>query len=264
MKVKSSRYWDRALSLVDGCTHAGSIGCDHCWSMAMNKRFGKWPEKVTPRPDRLDIPLKTKKPTVFALWNDLFHEDVSLGFICDVFDVIDRCSQHTFLILTKRAQRMLTAWDYLGMSDDAPSLNNFQFDNIWSGLTVCNQPELDSKMSYFLRVPGHKWLSIEPMLGPIDLTDYLVNEHLGPDPYESQEEFYQRLNERINAVVVGCETGPHRRPCKLDWIRSIVEQCKTAGVSVFVKQIEINGKVVYELEQFPEDLRVRDLPWRVK
>lgn len=106
MDISNGRYWDKPWSLVDGCTPC-SPGCEHCWSMAMGKRFHKWPEKVTIRPDRLDIPLRTRKPTVFSLWNDLFHEDVPDEFIDRVFDQIWLASQHTFLILTKRPERLV-------------------------------------------------------------------------------------------------------------------------------------------------------------
>jgi protein gp37 len=66
----------------------------------------------------------------------------------------------------------------------------------------------------------------------------------------------------VEFVVVGAETGPKRRHCDIEWIRSIVQQCQAGGVQVFVKQIEINGKVEKDIEKFPEDLQVRDLPWK--
>lgn len=258
--MKSSQYWDKAWSLVDGCTPC-SLGCENCWSMSMNKRFGKWPEKVTPRYDRLELPRKWTKSYVWSVWNDLYHLAVSDGFISEALRVIESCPEDTFLVLTKRVERMAQFMKSVPMS----------LNNLWSGLTVCNQQEADEKIPQLLQVPGHKWLSIEPMLGPIDITMAL-------EEFQAFDPNYNRKPAPINAVVVGCETGPHRRPCKIEWIQSIVDQCKAAGVPCFVKQIEVETmtvtfergvsnpklQVVHELEEFPESLRVRELPWRTK
>jgi protein gp37 len=259
--MNASKYWDKAWSCVDGCTPC-SPGCDNCWSMALNKRFHRWPEKVIPSEDRLNIPLKTRKPTVFALWNDLFHEDVPSDFIYEVFNSL--VGRHTYLLLTKRARRMR---DFFHLTEDYDSKD---WPNVYLGLTVCNQQEVDEKIPIFLQVPGKKFLSIEPMLGPIDL------KNIDPLPGELHDDVFLSLDcltghmkgpddildTKINAVICGCETGPKRRPCQWEWIESIINQCKTAGVPCFVKQVEVGGKIVHELEQFPECLRVRELPWR--
>jgi len=255
-RIRKGMYWDKAWSLVDGCTPC-SPGCENCWSAGIEHRFrsyrngwnpdrltdvdGKFKGIVKARGDRLDIPLKTKKPTVFAVWNDLFHEDVSFEFQTDAWLNMALTHRHTFLVLTKRIEGMKTFVSAWKMSD---------FPHIWSGVTVCNQKEANEKIPQLLQVPGHKWLSIEPMLGPIFLSRDWID---APRYWETGI---------IQGVVVGCETGPHRRPCNIEWSRSIVEQCKAAGVPCFVKQLEINGKVVHELEQFPPDLRVRELAWR--
>ena len=62
-------------------------------------------------------------------------------------------------------------------------------------------------------------------------------------------------------VVVGCESGPNRRPCKIEWVESIVEQCLAANVPVFVKQLDIGGKCVTDIGKFPGHLRIRQVPW---
>ena len=66
---------------------------------------------------------------------------------------------------------------------------------------------------------------------------------------------------RSDLVITGCESGPHRRPCKPEWIESIVAQCRDAGVYCFVKQLEVNGKVSHESQEWPEALRVQEVPW---
>jgi protein gp37 len=128
---------------------------------------------------------------------------------------------------------------------------NVEAPNIYNGLTICNQAETDEKIPQLLKVPGKRWLSIEPMLSAIrpDLKD-------------------------IDFVVVGCETGPKRRPCKLEWVQSLVDQCKAAGVLCYVKQIPVLrmvkgskgtrwiDSVSHNPEEWPESLRVRKTPWQ--
>lgn len=136
------KYWDKAWSLVEGCTPV-SEACDHCWLAGIEHRFGvkkskgiegtisdgtasgyqtKIPSSLTDgrgafngtvriRPDRLNIPLKSRKPTVFAVWSDLFHKKVPSDFITHVMVNIKASRQHAFIILTKRPKYMA---DYLG------------------------------------------------------------------------------------------------------------------------------------------------------
>ena len=254
----TGKYWDRPWSLIDGCTPC-SPGCEHCWSMAMGKRFKKWPDRVTVRPDRLDIPLKTRKPTVFSVWTDLFHEDVRTSFIAAAFNEICRTHlrDHTFLILTKRAERMKnTMIDFFEKIDFATV-----FDCCWLGVTVCNQAEADEKIPILLQTPAaHRWVSIEPMLGEIDLTKikwarigidpesykrygvpvpteaWSLNNVLISQPAIKTDNLYCPERIGLNAVILGGETGPGARPMHPDWVRSVRDQCKAAGVPFFFKQ----------------------------
>lgn len=116
-------YWGRAWSLVSGCTHV-SPGCDNCWSAKETHMRANNPnEKVKARNEGLtekgcfnghirlnheflDLPLRVKKPTIWAVWNDMFHEDVPEKFIIDAFSVMAETSHHTFMVLTKRPERM--------------------------------------------------------------------------------------------------------------------------------------------------------------
>ena len=261
--VERGRYWDRAWSLIDGCTPC-SPGCDNCWSASMTHRFnfqytdcvGKFNGKITTRPDKLLIPLKRKKPTVYAIWNDLFHADVRTTFIDDVFEVIAACPRHTFLILTKRAHLMESkiygneTTEYfirvLGGGD--------YFPNVWHGLTICNQQEADEKIPIFLQVPGKKFLSIEPMLGRIDIGKWLPQMVYNPGKTIPERETFMV----IDAVICGSETGPGARPVNLDWIRSLRAQCFMAGVPFFLKHISKKGGRI--LDGRTHD----DLPWVVK
>jgi protein gp37 len=182
-------------------------------------------------PDRLEFPLKRNKPTVWSIWSDLFHPLVDDEFRIKAYGVMEKCEQHTFLILTKRHKELK---------------NYFQDrilyrDHIWHGVTAENQPRLDERIPYLLQVPGKRFLSLEPCLSEIEIDINLIN--------------------WISAVIVGAETGPGHRPCKIEWIESIVQQCKNAGIPCFVKAININGKVSKDIDAWPEHLRVRELPW---
>jgi len=118
--------------------------------------------------------------------------------------------------------------------------------NIWLGVTAENQQEANKKIPLLIQTPAiTRFVSIEPMLGPIDLKEaHMANVRLP----------------RVDWVIVGAESGPDRRPCKIEWVRKIVEQCKAAGVPVFVKQLHIDGKVSSDISEWPEDLRVQEFP----
>jgi len=239
--IAKGRYWDLPWSLVSSCSRC-SPGCQNCWSLAMEKRFHKGIEgKVVTHPDRLSIPLNRRKPTVYAIWNDLFHEAVPDEFIGETFRVMASIQRHTFLILTKRPQRMLdivrrleagSLCSYMDGDESGAEWVNRTFSevfpNVWPGLTICNQEELDRLWTIFAQVPGKKFLSIEPMLGPIDLSAFFGT------AYEVQIAY--SYNAGIDAVILGGESGPGARPCHPDWIRSIRDQCAAAGVPFFFKQ----------------------------
>ena len=257
IEISKGRYWDLPWSLVDGCTPC-SPGCEHCWAAAIAQRFwhqkgcltdtqtGQFNGKIITNTHRLDIPLKRRKPTVYAVWNDLFHEAVPPEVIFQTLACISLAPRHTFLVLTKRPERMhyiLTsyggkkdwrdilskrAFDLFGEEADCFSANSIEgclgevlnvgwpMSNIYHGLTVCNQAEADKKVPVFLQVPGNKFLSIEPMLGEIKLRNY-------------------NSGSSIDAVILGGETGPGARPLHPDWVRSVRDQCQSAGVKFFFK-----------------------------
>ena len=118
-------------------------------------------------------------------------------------------------------------------------------DNAYFGFTAENQEWYDrrfDKLFWNLLMADKYWVSAEPLLGPIDLGTRIVN---------------------LNWVVVGCESGPKRRPCKTEWVESIVEQCRNHKIPVFVKQLDIDGKCVTDITKFPKHLRIRQVPWEV-
>lgn len=231
--ISKGRFWDMPLSLVDGCTPC-SPGCDHCWSAGMKKRFeyhdifvarqftnpeGQFNGNVVTHPERLSIPLKRKKPTVYAVWNDLFHEAVPDKFIGRAFSEMIGLPRHIFLVLSKRPERMADLMSRFYAECDEKSLR--RAINVYHGLTICNQREADEKIPVFLQVPGKKFLSIEPCLSQINLTPCGLG-HPQRKP--------------LDLILLGGETGPGARPMHPDWVRSVRDQCATAGVPFFFKQ----------------------------
>jgi len=235
--IAKGRYWDLPWSLVDGCTPC-SPGCEHCWALAMEKRFRfkdsrHWDGSrvhdmsIQTHPERLSIPLRRRKPTVYSIWNDFWHESVPDDFQYKAIEVMAGCNQHTFLVLTKRPN---IATKYF--EDNKSEYWDAPYPNIFWGLTICNQQEADEKIPIFLRVPGKKFLSIEPMLGKIDISEY-INLHWKPTAGIDLDS--PQFEPRANAVILGGETGPGARPLHPDWVRSVRDQCAAAGADFFFK-----------------------------
>ena len=126
------------------------------------------------------------------------------------------------------------------------------------GFTAENQEWYDRRFRESRQLPdwANWWISAEPLLGPINLG--LSDRH----PVTGAFGVIPHLP---SWVVVGCESGPNRRPCKIEWVESIVEQCLAANVPVFVKQIcQPNGKFTNKIEEFPKHLQIRQVPWATK
>lgn len=213
MAAKSAIEWTNATwNPVTGCTKV-SPGCAHCYAEAITLRFGRGgpflPGKTTIQlhPDRLQLPLSWKSHRLIFVnsMSDLFHENIPLAFIQRVFAVMEEANWHTFQILTKRHQRLTKL---------APEL--VWPSNVWIGVSVENQYWADRRIPALLWVPAAvRFLSVEPLLKPVDLRPYLNGVHW---------------------VIVGGESGPKARPMNEDWVLTIRDDCVRAGVPFFFKQ----------------------------
>ena len=238
---------------VTGCTPI-SPGCANCYAQRMaNRLAGRFgypaenPFHVTLHPDKLKDPLKWKKPrqVFMCSMGDLFHEDVPDAFITDVFDQMYRAKHHTYLLLTKRSERM--RWFFQA---NGPLIGKDPEPNIWLGVTAENQEQADKRIPVLLQTPAAvRFVSVEPMLGPIILSsqyyDYLQGWNVYPEHDPSCDGScsagrcpvpVQYETEKLDWVICGGETGPGARPMHPDWARSLRDQCKAAGVSFFFKQ----------------------------
>jgi len=188
---------------------------------------------------------------------DLFLESVPDEWIFDIFKVMARCPNHVFQVLTKRAERM---------ADLVPNIRSHLVDrlhHVWLGVSVEDQKRANERIPHLVRTPASvRFLSCEPLLGPIDLgaahpCGYYC---AGPEYGHYAHEFWSPVDTRIKWVIVGGESGPGRRPMELHWAKSIVEQCRQANVACFVKQLGGWPNKHGDPERWPEDLRVREWP----
>lgn len=246
---------------------------------------------VRPIEHKLSVPLRWKKPRLIFVnsMSDVFHKDVPFEFVDKVFCVMNATATtlpaspdsrrwHTYQVLTKRPYRMAEymlsrAGTFpLGehplfrvrgevMGGHGPGLMNaaavllWPPDNVWLGTSIENQEQADERLPHLLHCPAAvRFVSAEPLLGNIDITA-IRRRHA--------EGYMRPLDGRFNKldwVIVGCESGPHRRTMKTEWAESLADQCSAAGVPFFMKQMEIDGKVCHDLEAFPETLRRREFP----
>jgi protein gp37 len=200
-----------------GCNKI-SPGCANCYAEKMAIRLkamgvGYYQDVVSEKgwngiihleESVLEKPLKRKKPTTYFVnsMSDLFHNDVPIEFIQKVFDVMNRTPQHTYQVLTKRANRLL----------DVCHLVNWA-ENIWMGVSVENQ-FFTSRIDYLIQTPAKvKFLSCEPLLSDLDLS-----------------------LKYIDWVIVGGESGHKARPIKQEWVENILKQCQESNVPFFFKQ----------------------------
>jgi protein gp37 len=213
MAQNSSIEWTEATwNPVTGCTKI-SPGCKHCYAERMAHRLRAMGQeryrdgfRLTLQPDVVEAPLRWRKPRVIFVnsMSDLFHQNVPAEFIADCFDVMRRCPQHTFQVLTKRATRLAQLADELSPWPD----------NVWMGVSVENA-DYTWRIDELRKVPAAiRFLSVEPLLGPID--DLPLDD--------------------IHWVIVGGESGPGCRPMEEKWVLSIRDQCESADVPFFFKQ----------------------------
>ncbi|GMU51031.1 MAG: hypothetical protein AMXMBFR33_01770 [Candidatus Xenobia bacterium] len=273
---------EKTWNPVTGCTEV-SPGCDNCYARTLAERFRgqkAFPNgfDVTLHPERLDDPLRWSKPQLVFVnsMSDLWHKEIPFEFIRDVFETmatgaklvcrkkgcehedLDACYRdvavHQYQVLTKRPERALAFFQWLDSQEalgECLSLNqevgNWPIRNIWLGVSVEDQRRA-SRIDSLVRVPAYiKFISFEPLLGPVeaDLTG-------------------------IHWAIIGGESGRGARPLELDWVRSLIEQCRRQGVAVFVKQLgsvwarrnRATNPKGEDPSEWAEDLRIREWPAR--
>ncbi len=224
MSDTTIEWTDKTWNPTRGCSRI-SPGCEHCYAERQATRMIHGPYqglvRSTPNGPRwtgvvrladhktLQAPLHWRNPRRIFVnsMSDLFHERLDNSHVDQVFEVMHHASWHTYQILTKRADRM---HDYV---------NGAKWPTvpwIWLGVSVENQEYADLRMPILLNTPAAvRFVSVEPLLGPVDLTPWLS---------------------KIDWVIVGAESGPGARPMNEKWVRALRDQCVQAGVKFFYKQ----------------------------
>jgi protein gp37 len=294
--LPKGKFWEKAWSLVEGCSHK-SPGCDNCWLANMERRLGAKVEKGvtgnfqdgtisgfqkhTPSPlisggnfngvircreDRLSIPLKRQKPTVYAIWSDLMHEDVPDSFRDQAFATMAVASQHWFIIVTKRPE---VAARYLSKKPLLP------YDNVIILVTMEDQQRVSERGPWAMEIALCGWkvgALCEPLLGQITLTQ--IRDSGGGNAIDNAltgatacPGFADGLvastgySGKLSWVITGGESGHGARPAHPDWIRSLRDQAQVAQVPFMLKQLSgERGKTIKDISLFPADLQVRECP----
>lgn len=241
------------------CTRV-SDGCRNCYAATLNMRWGNKIDYAAQNRDKVEWRLRgvvedwrrLKKPSrIFVCdMTDLFHEDVPDDWITYVLSAMSAAKQHTYLVLTKRPERMLERVNYFCRAGWSPRADGVDeglmpwapLPNVQLGVSVENQETADQRIPLLLQTPAAvRWVSVEPMLEPVDLAhrpnpEGVVTSYLLPDAGLGQVNDGGQ-GEHIQWVVCGGESGPHHRPMDLAWALALQQQCAAAGVPFFFKQI---------------------------
>lgn len=296
---------------ITGCSRI-SPGCQNCYAEKMARRLkamgkvayqdainsdGRWTGKIRVSESALDTPLRRKKPTVWFVdsMSDLFHKKVDITIQTYIFEIMAKTPQHTYQILTKRADRLMPLWNEIGAGvayrlGEQRTPGFWPLKNVWLGVSVENQQYADERIPFLLQTPATvRFLSCEPLLGPLELWKYLANNSLFKAKYwgDGNISGQKNINGTITAwdgernqfedgldihwVIIGGESGPGAREFRMEWAGNIVSQCKSARVPVFVKQMGDNatwdsermnnfGPKGKEMSKWPEYLQVREFP----
>jgi protein gp37 len=305
----SIEWTQRTWNPVRGCSRV-SPGCQHCYAerqaarnlpgmksptgesfAIINGNGPHWTGKVELIPSMLDVPLKRKKPTTWFVnsMSDLFHEDLDTQARDRIFDIMEACPQHTFQILTKRAELMQREmefrrkWREIGAPEPYNNLPRpcpkFTLPNVWLGVSVEDQQRADERIPLLLQTPAAiRFLSVEPLLGPVNLT--ALSGKIGGTLLNCLDGRWDEDDScvpGIDWVIVGGESGPGARPMHPDWPRSIRDQCQAAGVPFFFKQwggwiqrpsghllpveeCQIHPRLGIVTVEYPPDLPIHEAP----
>ena len=273
-------WTEESWNVITGCTPI-SEGCQNCYAERMSKRlagrFG-YPADDPFKPgvfheDKLLEPMEWKKPRkVFVCsMGDLFHDDVLNLATFRVVKIIQETPQHTYIMLTKRPENMKAIFQNMkGMFQSHQVLD--YLPNLWIGVTAENQRTADERIPILLQIPAAvRFVSIEPMLGPVDLT----NIRFPGDARSSVLQYCdgcEKHNQhpycgKLDWVICGGETGPGARPMQFEWARSLRNQCVDANVPFFFKgwgnwvaPSQMPLGTYREIEDFGDGIGISDNP----
>lgn len=289
-------WCDETWNLTRGCQRV-SEGCRNCWAMKQaNRMKGKrrkpgpyhdlvrlsdegpvWTGRARFVPEALEHPLRWRKPRRIAvsLMGDLFHEDITNEQIAAVFGVIAATPNHTYLVLTKRPERMAEWFRWIESPKHATcggwavstsetcqcyvvngqglrldcfeQAESWPLANVWLGISAEDQRTLAKRLPHLLATPAVcRWVSLEPLLGPVQL------DHVDTEFYARVDDYYvvDALTGRnrdmgrpcadvphLDWVVAGGESGQRARGANVEWFRTLRQACSLHGIPFHLKQL---------------------------
>lgn len=300
MADRSKIEWcDSTWNPLIGCSRV-SAGCMNCYAEGIAYRFSNqegspffgtakrvnghsvWTGRVNVNERVMDQPLRWKRPRRIFVnsLSDLFHESVSDETIDRIFAVMAQSPQHTFQILTKRAERMrdycemVAVRNGIGGADfpedtPIPKFTDYPLSNVWLGVSVENQAAADERIPLLLGTPAAvRFLSCEPLLGPVNLRKIFAGgfgyvDSLTPGYFADRRD----VREPINWVIAGGESGRDARPMHPKWAEWLRDQCEDTNVPFFFKQwgewaplcfengpITTNAETIFRFEEDAEEV----------
>lgn len=257
-QTSNIQWTDATWNIARGCTKVDE-DCKYCYMYRDSFDSTRYnPLNVVRTKTVFNLPLKLKEPSkIFtSSLTDFFHEEID-SYRNEAWDIIRKCPQHTFQILTKRPERINSL---------LPSDWGSGWKNVWLGTSVGSQKGVQRMIDMsMVDHEGIKFLSLEPLHGPVNLTE--VGKY-----FEGLKDTLYVLP-AFSWVIVGGESGNEigkyqYRPCQLEWIENIVKDCKDNGIPVFVKQLgtylskqlRLSDRHGGNIEEWPEYLRIREMP----
>jgi protein gp37 len=217
----------------------------HRTTRANRRKPYRWAKKARQASEILGFEVR---PAVFAQsLSDTFEDRRDLDpWRRELFALIEATPELDWILVTKRPEKVLEMVPQLWRGHPAFAASVCAGKTVYDGSTwpsnvivltsVENQEEADRRIPHLLRIPGRRGLSIEPLLGPVDLADVKLGDGLGCNPLLVDDTFLGVRYQKLDWVIVGGESGTNARPMHPDWVRSIRDQCAAAGVPYFFKQ----------------------------
>jgi len=257
MAETSKIQWtDATWNIARGCSKVDA-DCKFCYMYRDANRFKFDARQIIRTKSVFNLPLKLKEPSkIFtSSLTDVFHEEID-SFRDEMWDIIRKCPQHTFQILTKRPERI---------NDHLPSDWGDGWDNVWLGTSVGSDAGMQRAIDLCDVETKVRFLSLEPLHGEVNL--------------KAAKKYFEELQDSLfilpayDWVIVGGESGNENgkykyRPCQLSWIEKVIKDCELERIPVFVKQLgthlakEMGLKDRHggNIEEFPEHLKIRQFP----
>lgn len=290
MRNTKIEWADHTWSPWRGCTKV-SPGCANCYAEALSRRnpavLGEWgpgrPRVFNKNWDQVKrwnsiSSASRASTTIFPSLCDWLDSDVPIDWLAQFLELIHDTPSLRWLLLTKRPENwdkrsleVAQLWAGDGLNHRVKWLIDWRRgfwipSNVWFGTSVEDQKRADQRIPVLLEIPAAvRWLSVEPLLGQVDLSEWtgICSQH-HPDGSETP------IQKPLHWIVVGGESGPKARPCSIEWIRSLVNQCKASETPVFVKQLGahpiIQERELWRMNGQPEEWVPGDgnVPMRVK